>query len=299
MIHSTSGSGFPHIGLIIAGAQKAGTTSLKEYLGEHPQLYTHSHKEFGFFVDNDEYSNGYERALQKYFPDRSLNKVLIAKSAGFYTYEKALKRLKADQPDCKLILILRNPVERTYSAFLMEKNNHSFDDSVDLLKELIKKEDWNDWRYEFLIGMSLYDRQLELVYRYFPKEQLKIIRYEELNNNPLKVCRLCFEWLGVDPEFIPDTGKRYNETRKIKSTVYGRFITSLLKRENFVKKMARIILPGQTDHKLGEFMRKTNLSNQKYEEINPKISELLHQYFKPHNEKLSSITGIDFSDWNN
>ena len=96
------------ISLMIIGAQKAGTTSLKNYLGQHPSLETHPHKEFAFFFDPAQYENDFENARKKYFINKSVSVQLIEKSAGLYVKETGIVELKKHNPDCKLVLILRN-----------------------------------------------------------------------------------------------------------------------------------------------------------------------------------------------
>jgi hypothetical protein len=289
----------PRISLMIVGAQKAGTTSLKEYLGEHPSLKTHLHKEFSYFFDDDDFAGGYTKAFKKYFPDASPHQQLIAKNAGLYTSEEGLKRLHSHNPDCHVVILLRNPVQRTYSAFLMEKNYGHIDIPFQDMKAIIAKADPADWRYSFLVGMSLYDRHLEMIYRYFSKEQVTIIRYEDLNNKPVEICRAIFVKLGVDSSFTPNTAVRHNVTHKTRSEKMGRMITNLLRNNNRIKKIARLFLPGSTDYKAGELLRKANLTKARHEPIDPEMADFLKQFYKPHNEQLARLTGMDFSGWNN
>lgn len=284
---------------MIIGAQKAGTTSLKEYLGEHPALKTHLHKEFSYFFDDDDYSGGYAKALKKYFPDATPAQQLIAKNAGLYTSEEGLKRLYNHNPECQVVILLRNPVQRTYSAFLMEKNYGHIDIPFQDMRAIIEKADSNDWRYSFLVGMSLYDHHLEMIYRYFPQKQVTIIRYEDLNSKPVKVCRDIFVKLGVDAGFTPNTAVRHNVTHKTRSEKMGRMITNLLRNNNRIKKIARLILPGSTDYKAGELLRKANLTKARHEPIDSEMAVFLKEYYKPHNERLTKLTGMDFSNWNN
>lgn len=292
-------SSLQRINLMIIGAQKAGTTSLKEYLGEHPALKTHLHKEFSYFFDDADYAEGYAKALKKYFPDATPQQQLIAKNAGLYTSEEGMKRLRDHNPACQVVILLRNPVQRTYSAFLMEKNYGHIHIPFHEMKTIVKKADHTDWRFSYLIGMSLYDRHLEMIYRYFPKEQVTIIRYEDLNSKPAEVCRTIFVKLGVDAGFAPNTEVRHNVTHKTRSEKMGRMITNLLRNNNRIKKIARLFLPGRADYKAGELLRKANLTKARHEPIDPEMADFLKQYYKPHNEQLGQLTGMNFSDWNN
>ncbi|MGL5889719.1 MAG: sulfotransferase domain-containing protein, partial [Bacteroidia bacterium] len=246
------------ISLMIIGAQKAGTTSIKEYLGEHPSLQTHLQKEFSYFFDDNDYAEGYEKALKKYFPHAGQHELLIAKNAGLYTSEDGIRRLKEHNPNCEIVILLRNPVERTYSAFLMEKNYGHINIPFQEMRGIIEKADTTDWRYSFLIGMSLYAEHLEMIYRHFPKEKVTIIRYEELNTEPVKVCAQLFAKLGVDSSFVPNTKVRHNVTHKTRSQKAGKFITRLLRKDSRIKEFIRGFMPGRSDYKAGELLRKAN-----------------------------------------
>jgi hypothetical protein len=287
------------ISLMIIGAQKAGTTSLKNYLGQHPALATHPHKEFSFFFDASEYEKGFENACKRYFEQDHGDHLLIAKNAGLYVNEQGLSRLRDHNPDCSLVIILRNPVQRSYSSFLMETNYGSIREPFTIMEAVAQKADITDWRYEFLIGMSIYADHLNLVYRYFPKEQVRIVRYEDLDSRPVEVCRDIFHWMNVDESFVPETSIRHNATLVTRSHTYSRFIKRLLHNENPVKKIARRILPGKSDYKMGEILRNINKSEERYQSAPPGTIAFLHAFFKPHNDRLTKLTGIDFSSWNN
>jgi hypothetical protein len=286
------------ISLMIVGAQKAGTTSLKNYLGQHPALHCHPQKEFSYFFDQSEYDLGFQAAVKKYYPDYSEGEQLIAKSAGLYISEAGIIRLKENNPACKLVLIVRNPVDRTYSSFLMEKNYGAIRDSFEVIESIVRKADPVDWRYEFFIGMSLYCRHLEMIYRHFPKEQVRVVRYLDLEDNPVELCRELFEWMHLDKTFRPDVATRFNETHMNHSTRYGKFLARLLHNNNPIKKLARFAIPGRFDYKVGEILRDINKSKKKYEPVPPRLAAMLSEYYLPYNKRLAELTGMDFSHWN-
>ncbi|MEP7167786.1 MAG: sulfotransferase domain-containing protein, partial [Bacteroidota bacterium] len=109
------------VDIVIAGVQKAATSSLQVYLGQHPDLITHDEREFSFFVQDDEYTNGYENIFHKYFPEGPSEKKILIKNVGIIYWEDAMKRLQQHNPKAKIILVLRNPVARAYSAYWFAK----------------------------------------------------------------------------------------------------------------------------------------------------------------------------------
>ncbi len=283
---------------MIIGAQKAGTTSMKNYLGQHPCLETPSHKEFAYFIDPEQYKNDFANAKKKYFRNKLTAVQLMAKNAGLYVNEAGIARLKEHNPECKLVFILRNPVERTYSSFLMEINYGAIDSPFESIESVLKQKDIKDWRYELLIGMSIYHLHLKMIYKYFSPEQVKLIRYEDFDADATKICLDIFNWLGVGETFIPDTSKRFNETTITRSSRYGKFILHILRNQSPVKKAVRKILPGKMDYKVGELLRNVNKRSKTYDPISEKMEHLLIDFFTAHNNELSKLTGMDFSDWN-
>jgi hypothetical protein len=82
------------------------------------------------------------------------------------------------------------------------------------------------------------------------------------------------------------------------SSAYAKMVTRLLKNDNPIKKLARRLMPRGQDVKLGELMRNVNKSATKPEKVSQELRNLLVDYYKPYNEELSALTGIDFSSWN-
>ena len=288
----------PKIELMIVGAQKAGTTSLKNYLGQHPSVQTHPHKEFSYFVDSSDYEKGFAQALKKYYSPSETPVHLLAKNAGLYVSEPGIERLKAHNPDCKLVFILRNPVERTYSSYLMERNygaiNGTFDDIAAILPEQAHK----DWRYDFFIDMSLYYKHIAMIYKHFPHENVKLVRYEDFKSRTAEVCAEIFGWMNVDKSFIPDTQIKYNTTHINRSPSYGKLVSQMLSNHNPLKKIARRIMPGKMDYKVGEMIRNINKTKRTYDPLSGKMEKMLVEFYSPYNDQLSHLTGMDFSDWN-
>ncbi|GAB4132126.1 MAG: sulfotransferase [Bacteroidia bacterium] len=285
---------------MIVGAQKAGTTSLKEYLGEHPEITTHPQKEFAYFYDDDEYKMGYSFAFNKYFRYSSLQNKLIAKNAGLYVKEEAIARLKHHNPDCKIVLILRDPVERTFSSYNMEYNYGSISEPFSSIRNIIENnsEGEDDWKFEILVGMSIYINFVRNLYRYFPKKNIRILKFEDLKKNPETIVRDLFAWLNINTDFKPATSVIHNKTYSTKSPLYSKAIKTFTQKKSIIKKLALLVIPAGQHYKIGDYFRKFNYTNQEMPDIPADTELFLRAYFKPYNEELSQLTGIDFSEWN-
>lgn len=286
---------------MIVGAQKAGTTSLLRYLGEHPECISHPQKEFAYFTDQTEYNQGLDTAFKKYYshlPDKP-NKI-IAKNASLYTNDVGLKRLKENNSKCQIVILLRNPVERTYSSFLMEKNYGSVKFGFSELPELVKKHQDKDesWGFSFFISYGLYALHLKKIYSYFPKEQVTVILYRDLKKDALKECKNIFMKIGVDQDFVPNVEQKHNVTKKNRSQFYARLVHHFLHNGNPIKKAIKKLIPGHKAYKYGELLRDVNKTDKKHQVIDGEVKQFLIDFYKPHNDELEKLIDKDLSDWN-
>lgn len=285
---------------MIVGAQKAGTTSLKNYLGEHPNISTHDQKEIGYFVVDEEYHTGIEKAYEKYFHDYREGNTLIAKNAMLYAHSDGLKRLSRYNPQCKIVILLRNPIDRMYSAFLMEQFYGSVKTDFTAMKEVISGggHDKSDWRYEIFVGMSLYINHLRDIYANFPKEQVKIFSFEDFIKDPLPYCKEVYEWLRVSSDFQPATHVVHNETKKAQSLTYSRLTNRFFDNNNPIKKLIKKVIPASANHKLGEAVRGINKTEKRPDPVSAEMRTYLTTFFEPYNKDLQQLTGFDTELWN-
>jgi len=287
------------IDLMIIGAQKAGTTSLQNYLNEHPEILGHPQIEFGFFKDDAMYANGYEKEFSRHFTAGNINtaKAVVAKNTGMYDSEKALERLRQHNPDCKLVFIVREPVSRAYSSYSMEKFNGLLTRDFSEIKDVIEEKRFDDMMYRFFIRLGLYSEFLKSIYKFFPENQVKIVLFEKLGKDPAGVCREIFQWLNIDPSFTPGTEKEYNKTQKPKSVLVSNILMRLRSNDNVIKKVAKKVLPYKVFTRLGTFLIESNKSSKRTKPISPEIKEYLQQFFAPYNKELEELAKIDLNRW--
>jgi len=287
------------IDLMIIGAQKAGTTSLQNYLNEHPEILGHPQIEFGFFKDDAMYANGYEKEFSRHFTAGNINtaKAVVAKNTGMYDSEKALERLRQHNPDCKLVFIVREPVSRAYSSYSMEKFNGLLTRDFSEIKDVIEEKRFDDMMYRFFIRLGLYSEFLKSIYKFFPENQVKIVLFEKLGKDPAGVCREIFQWLNIDPSFTPGTEKEYNKTQKPKSVLVSNILMRLRSNDNVIKKVAKKVLPYKVFTRLGTFLIESNKSSKRTKPISPEIKEYLQRFFAPYNKELEELAKIDLNGW--
>jgi len=190
---------------LIIGAQKAGTTALFNYLSKHPDIGLPIKKEIHFFDLN--YFRGVNWYLA-HFPLKFKKKKITGEATPYYLFHPYVpKRVYQYFPDIKLIIILRNPIDRAFSHFQMEvrngrekkKNfNYAFENEILRLNkiDLSKLEDPyyqdDDHRNHLYFERGKYSKQISAWLNYFPKSNIHIILYEEffsdVNTNFKKVC---------------------------------------------------------------------------------------------------------------
>ena len=290
------------VDLMIIGAQKSGTTSLKNYLGQHPEIITHLQTEFTYFLPSSEDGDNIDFIFKFYFPVVVSEKKarLVAKSAAMYVEEESLRRLKSANPDCPVVLLLRNPVDRAYSSYLMEVNSGFYEKHWSAITNTLKraKRGERDQMFKLFIQMGMYAEHLKNIYNYYSKENVLIFLFEEFKSNPEKVCKVLFNRLGVDDTFIPDTSKRYNPAKRPRIRPVSRFITNLRRNDNPFKRLIKRALPPATFTKMGNWV--VNSVSQLHEPASmaPDIRDQLVEFFRPYNEELMNMTGLKIDHWN-
>jgi hypothetical protein len=184
---------------LIIGAQKAGTSSLFRYLSQHPGIRLPQRKELHFF--DVRYGNGVEW-YEGQFPRQGLSSGYISGEASpYYLFHPLVpERVYRNYPDIRLIVLLRNPVDRAYSHFQMERSRNkepeeSFMRAVDLEydriafeKQQIKEgiinsgDSFRNWSY---VSRGLYGEQIARWQQYFPSGQFLFIKSEDFYANTI------------------------------------------------------------------------------------------------------------------
>ena len=204
---------------IIIGAAKAGTTSLCHYLTQHPRVYISEEKEPRFFSPEfyTRDTNGFLRSdarkeifslgeYQNLFESVTSEKAIGEATTEYLYYPKTPQRIKDRIPAAKLIAILRNPIERAFSAYCYQLRDGcetlSFEDAI--AQSSIRAA--SNWRPGWLYTQSgYYQEQLKRYYDLFPKEQIQIHLFSDFMRDPNAVCQQIFDFLEVESSFeVPD-----------------------------------------------------------------------------------------------
>lgn len=206
---------------IIIGTQKGGTSSLFEYMLQHPKIQGSFIKEVQYFAQR--YWIG-KRGYRSFFPiKKNDTKHLIEATPIYLFYPEAPSRVFELIPNAKLIVLLREPVERAYSNYMHNcrrgDEERTFEDCVAADIEAARKsggamrcpcEDDLSFRHTSYVRRGLYAQQLIRWYDLFPRKNIKIFRAEDFFSDPSTITQETLRFLGISEHPI-NTGKAHNQ----------------------------------------------------------------------------------------
>lgn len=290
---------------LIIGAAKAGTTSLYAYLKQHPDIYMSEVKEPRFFAPEvfTNYNNVARDGAKRvpFTPEEYeelfagvKNETAIGEASTEYLYFPGVAaRIKKSLPEAKLIAILRNPVERAFSAFCYQLRDDceplSFEEALSAESQRIKEGYRPGWHYQ---QVGFYYDGIKRYLETFEPEQIKIYLNEELIKDSVKVSQDIYQFLGVDDSFVPDI------TRKnISGVPKNRFLHSIFTKENPLKSVIKPLLPEKMRQNIYQKVRKNNLTSKPTLAVETRKE--LEQLYRDDILKLQDLINTDLSSWLN
>ena len=212
---------------VVAGTQKAATTWLYECLNEHPEVFVPTTKELHHFCEAADCrlstrAQGDAYYLGQFDGAGPQHRAVGELTIDYMYFPYIAADLQRINPAMKVIFILREPVERAYSAYWMVRRGRiEFAPFEDFLNP-----------DNHIVGRGFYYRQIENFRRLFPDSQLKILIYEDIQRNPQAFVAEVFRFLGVDDRFVPPSlRQQIGETRVMSprmSTLFYRRLSPLL-----------------------------------------------------------------------
>ena len=189
---------------ILAGAQKSGTTALHYFLAKHPNITMGDQQEIHFF-DNDSMFVApvdYEQ-LHKHYPLLASSTIAGDCTPSYIYHEPAAERIWNYNPKIKLLVLLRNPVERAFAHWNMQRFKGleplDFFDAVREEKTRIAGAPADQARRFAYVDRGFYALQLERLFKFFPREQVKVVKFEEFKTKQRETLASIFSFLGLHP----------------------------------------------------------------------------------------------------
>lgn len=289
---------------IIAGVARCGTTSLYHYMKQHPEIGFPTQKEPKYFssihlqfphngIGDDTVDKIIIKDKDKYFDlfSKLENFKAIGEASSDYLYfhKYTVDAIKKELGDIPIVFSIRNPIERAYSAY----NNLVRDGRENLeFMEALKKEDkrisdnW-DWMWAYK-GGSLYTDAIEHFQNEF--SNVKVVLFDDLENEPNKVLKEIFEFLNVDSSVTVNSETKYSHSGKPKNA----FVATLTDRNNKVIYTLRRMIMSLVPRSLLESIASKML---KKDSIPLEAKRFLYDYFHDDIEKLEKLINRDLSDW--
>ncbi len=239
--------------VFVIGAAKSGTTSLVAKLAQHPDVFVPATKEPFYFSFPDVKpswtgpGDPNEMPVYKWndylalYASAASKRVRIDGSTSYLYDEKVPARVAAAVPDAKIIVMLRHPIDRAYSAFLHIRRRTT-EESVDFSAALEKEDERIKAGYEHLWhyrAMSRYSAQLKRWFGVIAPEQIKVCLYDDLVDQPDKLFAEICLWLGLDAGLLLTKETRENVSSVPRNVALKRLLLS----ENVIKTAVARILP--------------------------------------------------------
>ena len=189
---------------ILAGVQKSGTTALHYFLEKHPNVTMGDRQEMHFF-DNDAMfvSQADYAQLHKHYPLLTPSTIAGDCTPSYIYYEPAAERIWQYNPKIKLLVLLRNPVERAFAHWNMQRFKGreplDFFDAVREEKTRIAGAPPIEARRFAYVDRGFYAQQLERLFKLFPREQVKVVKFEEFKDKQRETLVSIFSFLGLEP----------------------------------------------------------------------------------------------------
>lgn len=291
--------------IFLAGAPKAGTTSLFDLLNEHPKIQGANNKEPAFFMDKDSshnqanLRNASDNYLSFYEPYKPEALHLDGSTQTMYQRGFA-KQLKASGLRPKFIVLLRDPAERIYSSFNYTANNLAsiegigFDEYQEILLsnrlEALRPYCKNERAFYSMsheLEFSKYHEFLKMWEDVLGKEQMKILSFEQLKSNPEQLWFEVLEFLGLAQMPLPKSIGSRNPTRMIRNPKTHYFLHQLYERVGYRLPLA---------NGLKRLYRRLQYSAKKEGDDAISLNQLA-EYFQPWNMRLADDFGVDISQW--
>jgi hypothetical protein len=275
--------------LFIIGAPKAGTTFLFEKLKNSNDFFFPKLKELNYFSFNDlnekSYYNDYKvNTLDKYlsfYKNTESAKYIIDGSVSYFTSENALKDIASFNPESKIIIILRNPIQRAFSHYQMDKRmGYATKNFKDYLN------DKSDRHYHEYVENSLYFQNIEIAKKYFSAKNIIILTLEEISKNLDRLST--FLELNLETISEKDLGEKINENKAPKN-----FLGRMMQKNRKLVSILKIFIP----KKISDKIKSPFYEDAKKEFITEEEYSLIYNILREDIENLSLYLDVNLIEF--
>jgi len=294
---------------LIVGAARSGTTSLYHYLDQHPDIYFSETKEPCFLA----YARGlYKGEVHRHAVTDLDNYVKLfspgisnewrgeASAIYLHLHTEVINNIEFYIPhhkDLRIIMILRNPIERAFSQYMRNVRNLqetiSFEEAIRMETERKSKGFNSDF---FYIERGFYHDQVKDFVEKF--KYIKVILYEDFSKDPLKEIDDIFDFLQLKRSFNINTDQHFNKSGKPKFKFLLKLQMALIYKKNPIKSVAKFMLPKKirktTAHHFTNLVYDHTLEKQS---VSKETYLKLLEIYRSDIEQLGKLIGRDLSGW--
>ena len=292
------------------GVQKAGTTLLHDILKQHSNIFLPEEKEAHFFDVNECYSMGLDYFLKTYYKPYAGEKIIGNINPNLQIESRSIDRIiESFGRDLKVILILRDPVRRAYSHFLMSKKrgyedlefNEAIKKEEERIKAPVEHKDYesrelahfekNHFGY---ISRGIYSPIIKRLFKSFESKNIKVYIFEEFVKQKEETIRDIFKFLEVKSENLNLTLKS-NPAQKAKSHNLSKFLNT----HSTLKSILKSFVPKFVRQPIKAFVNQKNLTEiDKQTHDNPYNYQLIRKkYFEEDIKKVELLLGRKIDVW--
>lgn len=317
-MYMTKGDSLPQF--FITGTVKGGTTALYNYLLEHPDIYMSPVKEPHFFctdidpvnfreqykkmiqVDVEEFLKGEvkekwvntafirdEKVYRRLFANAKISQVRGESSTSYLISTEAAQNIYKLIPEAKIIIMLRDPVERAYSHYLMNYRSGSVTSNFQMELERDIGAHPKGWGITRMFAdHGFYYEPVKRYIDIFGHDQVMIILNEDLSDDTGDTVRAIYKFLGVDQDYTAGFHQRHNSA-SIPTSGLSRFLL----RQNSLIKLASLVVPRQIRNAIYRNLLVTG----NVPEISMQSRKYLNDLYRDDVQKLQQLIGRDLSHW--
>lgn len=265
------------------------------YLGQHPELHDHPQAECDYFLNAAEFGRGWEYAQARYYPkDPGPPVLLVAKRAVMLYDEDSLGRLAEHNPNAVVIALLRNPVDRAYSAYSYARlrgwqKPEPFEAAVEGELAAGASKDADPHGPGGYLSTGVYSWHVQRLFDAFPAEQVHLFTTEEVarGGEGGSVWSAVFSAAGVDPDFVPELQVRHNVGAKPRSERVAQVLASKNGAMGFVRRVTPERILDRARRVTSSVIAKPG----ELEEMEPETRARLERFYEPYNRELEDLLG--------
>lgn len=304
------------VNLFSIGAMRAGSTSIYHYLDRHPEIFMSPVKEPYFFLaehcrkllaNEDALSKEHRQRLTnitnsgKYRTAKAYQSLFegadnfeyIGEASHYLHHPQTAQIIHEYNPDSKIIICLRNPIDRFFSEYMLNVRNSNINISFDefLSSNVIWNVGTNSWDPAPVnrLHKGFYSKQIIPWLKFFGDKNVKIFLFEDFAADQTEFCRKLYTWIGVDGTFQPIS---------IHSQASGKPVSSQFKKilntDYAVKRFLKKMIHHTVRVKLRQYVYKLTLKRAKMDQ---KSKDILYDIYEEDINRLEKLISRDLSAW--